>query len=215
MVQHVEWSDFFLMDVSKMAQDKLDKESRRRARYEFRVWGKHRKSRKRLADLASSSSRETFEDCYLLVDDPEWNAKIRDNTLKIKQLVSEDKGFERWSRNNYTTSKATPSPFDEVFEALNLDRPQRGKKYDIERAVRELDPESGVRPVFVTKERQRFEVGDLIAEVTDISFADSDEVLHTLSVEGDDLKALVRLRKELGLRGEPNIAMHQAIDEVD
>ncbi len=203
------------MDVSTMSQEKLDKESRRRARYEFRVWGKHRKARKKLADLASSSTHETFEDCYLLVDDPEWNAKVRDNTLKIKQLVSENKGFERWSRNHYTSSKSTPTPFDEVFDALNLDRPQRGKTYNIERAVRELDPDSGVRPVFVTKERQRFEIGDLVAEVTDIAFADSDEVLHTLSVEGDDLKALVRLRKELGLRGEPNIAMHQAIDEVD
>lgn len=198
-----------------MAQDKEDKGSRRHARYEFRVWGKHRKARKKLAELASSSTRESFEDCYLLVDDPEWNAKVRDNTLKIKQLVSEDKGFERWSRNHYTTSEATPTPFDEIFDALNLDRPQQGKEYDIERAVRELDPDSGVRAVFVTKERQRFEIGNLMAEVTDIAFADSDEVLRTLSVEGDDLKALVALRKQLGLRGEPNIAMHQAIDEVD
>ncbi len=198
-----------------MAQDKDDKGSRRHARYEFRVWGQHRKAVKKLADLASSSTRETFEDCYLLVDDPEWNAKVRDNTLKIKQLVSEDKGFERWSRNHYKTSEATPTPFDEIFDALNLDRPQEGKEYDIERAVRELDPGSGVRPVFVTKERQRFEIGNLVAEVTDITFADSDEVLRTLSVEGDNLKALVALRKQLGLRGEENIAMHQAIDEVD
>lgn len=198
-----------------MAQDDDVKNGQRRSRYEFRVWGKHRKARKKLAALADSTSRETFEDCYLIVDDLEWNAKVRDNTLKIKQLVSQDKGFERWSRNRYTTSEAAPTPFDEIFEALNLDRPQRGKKYNIERAVRELDPDSDVRAIFVTKERQRFEIGDLIAEVTDIEVADSDEVLHTLSVEGDDLKALVRLRKELGLRGEPNVAMHQAIDEVD
>ncbi len=199
----------------RMAQDSDEKDSRRRARYEFRVWGKHRKARKKLAELASSSTRETFDDLYLLVDDPDWNAKVRDNTLKIKHLVSEDKGFERWSRNRYTSSKSTPTPFDEIFDALNLDRPQRGKKYDIARAVRELDPNSDVRPVFVTKNRQRFEIGDLVAEVTDIEFADSDEVLRTLSVEGDDLKALVALRKKLGLRGEPNIAMHQAIDEID
>lgn len=198
-----------------MAQDSDEKESRRRARYEFRVWGKHRKARKKLAELASSSTRETFDDLYLLVDDPEWNAKVRDNTLKIKHLVSEDKGFERWSRSRHTSAESTPTPFDEIFDALNLDRPQRGKTYDIARAVRELDPNSDVRPVFVTKKRQRFEIGDLVAEVTDIEFADSDEVLRTLSVEGDDLKALVALRKKLGLRGEPNIAMHQAIDDVD
>ena len=174
-----------------MAQNNKDERSPRRARYEFRVWGKHRKARKKLAELATSTSHETFEDCYLIVDDLDWNAKVRDNTLKIKQLVSEDKGFEQWSRDHYVTSEDTPTPFDEVFDALKL------------------------RPVFVTKERQRFDIGDLIAEVTDISFADSDEVLHTLSVEGDDLKALVKLRKELGLRDEPNVAMHQAIDQVD
>lgn len=196
--------------------DKSEKKSNpRRARYEFRVWGKHRKARKMLAELASSTTRESFEDCYLIVDDLEWNAKVRDNTLKIKQLVSEDKGFERWSQTRYTTSKSTPTPFDEIFEALDLDRPQRGKKYSLEKAVRDLDPDGAVRAVFVTKDRLRFEIGDLIAEVTDISFAENDEVLHTLSVEGNDLKALVKLRKELGLRGEENIAMHQAIDEVD
>lgn len=198
-----------------MAQEDEDERTLRRARYEFRVWGKHRKARKKLAELATATTRESFEDCYLIVDDLEWNAKVRDNTLKIKQLVSEDKGFERWSRTRYTTSKSTPTPFDEIFEALDLDRPQRGKKYSLQKAVRDLDPESAVRAVFVTKDRLRFEIGDLTAEVTDIGFADSDEVLHTLSVEGDDLKALVKLRKELGLRGEENIAMHQAIDEVD
>lgn len=198
-----------------MAKDNDQPDDERDSRYEFRVWGRHRKARKMLARMASSTTHQRFEDCYLLVDDPEWNAKVRDSTLKVKQLVSERKGFERWSSNRYRSAKTTPSPFDELFDDLNLDRPQRGKKYDIERAVRELDPDCGVRAVFVTKERQRFRIGDLLAEVTDIEFDDSDEVLHTLSVEGDDLKALVALRKELGLRGEPNLAMHQAIEQID
>ena len=39
------------------------------------------------------------------------------------------------------------------------------------------------------------------------------EVMRTLSIEGDDLRALVRLRKQLGLKGETNTPVHQAIDE--
>jgi len=41
-------------------------------------------------------------------------------------------------------------------------------------------------------------------------------VLHTLSIEGDDLEQLADLRTRLGLRGEDNIAVHSALDsEID
>jgi len=186
----------------------------RRTRYEYRVWGKHRKARKILARLATSETTEVLEDCYLLVDDPTWNAKVRDSTLKVKHLVSEDRGFEEWASGRYRSADATPSPFDALFEALNLDRPQKGKKYSIERAVSELDDDLDVRPVFVTKERDRYRIGSLLAEVTDIELVDSEEVLHTLSIEGDDLEELASLRKKLGLKKEPNLAVHQAIQEA-
>ncbi|MEO1064713.1 MAG: hypothetical protein AAFZ07_25115 [Actinomycetota bacterium] len=185
----------------------------RAARYEFRVWGKHRKARRALARLADEETSETVDDCYLLVDDPTWNAKVRDDTLKLKHLVAEDRGFERWSSQHHRSSSTTPTPFDEIFEALRLDRPQRGKSFDITKAVKRLDG-SDVRAVFVVKRRRRFRVGELRAEATDIELTDSGEVLHTLSIEGDDLDALRALRKQLGLRDEPNVAVHQAIDSA-
>lgn len=188
----------------------------RRTRYEYRVWGKHRKARKLLAELATSETTESVEDCYLLIDDAAWNAKVRDSTLKIKHLVSEDRGFEEWASGRYKAAEDVPSPFDAIFEALSLDRPQKGKKYSIERAVKDLkDLDVDVRPVFVTKERVRYRIGSLLAEVTDIEIVDSDEVLHTVSIEGDDLDELAALRKKLGLKKEPNIAVHQAIDEAN
>ena len=184
----------------------------RGARYEYRVWGKHRKARQKLARLASTEVRERVKDCYLLVDDSSWNAKIRRNNLKIKQLVAEDKGFERWTSDLHRTAETTPSPFDDIFEDLRLDRPQRGKSYDLYEAIENLDPASGARAVFVTKSRKRYTVGDLRAEVTDITITETSETLHTISIEGDDLDDLVALRKKLGLRDEPNLAVHQAID---
>ena len=184
----------------------------RRARYEFRVWGEHRKARKKLARMASEKSRERVKDCYLIVDDPSWNAKVRDNTLKVKQLVDEDKGFEQWSRDKHLSSTTAPSPFDDLFDELRLDRPQRGKSYDLHKAVAKLDPDSGVRAVFVTKNRRRYRIGDMRAEVTDIKVHETGEVLRTLSFEGDSLEDLVALRKELGVRNEPNVAVHQAIE---
>ena len=41
---------------------------------------------------------------------------------------------------------------------------------------------------------------------------ESGDVLHTLAIEGNDLDDLVALRKRLGLRGEPNVAVHEVIE---
>ena len=181
-------------------------------RYELRVWGPHRSARKLLAKRATEQTTETVDDCYLLVDDPSWNAKIRDNTLKIKQLVAERKGFEQWTRDRHRSAGSTPSPFDVIFEQLGLDRSQRGEEYDLFEEIAALDADAGVRAVFVTKQRRRYRIGNLRAEATDIQIHGTDEVLHTLSIEGDDLDQLAALRKRLGLRGEDNISVHNALD---
>ncbi len=181
------------------------------ARYEYRVWGRHRSARKLLRGMATAETRERVDDCYLLTADPAWNAKIRDSTLKIKYLIAEDQGFERWARGKYRSADGTPSPFDTLFEDLNLDRPQRGKSYDLERAIAGLDPNSGVRAVFVVKHRRRYRIGPLRAEVTDVMIRGSKEVLRTLSIEGDDLDELVVLRNTLGLADEPNSPVHETL----
>lgn len=187
----------------------------RTTRYEFRVWGKHRRARKLLRELADDETSERIKDCYLLVDDPSWNAKVRDNTLKIKQLVDQHRGFEQWQSGRHRSAESAPTPFDDIFEQLRLDRPQRGKKYHIRTAIDGLDPDTDVRAVFVVKERRRYRIGSLRAEVTDIEIIDTGEVLHTLSIEGDDLATLSALRKQLGLRGTSNVAVHNALDELE
>lgn len=182
-----------------------------RARYEYRVWGKQRKARKLIEKLSSDMTKEQVKDCYLIIDDVTWNAKVRNNSLKIKQLVSEDKGFERWTADRPRTADAAPSPFDEVFERLQLDRPQRGKSYDLYEAIERLDKDPDTEAIFVIKHRRRYTIGDLRAEITDIEVVDTSEVLHTLAIEGTNLDDLVSLRKKLGLRDEPNLAVHEAI----
>ena len=184
-----------------------------RMRYEYRVWGKHTKARKMLEKLASEVTKERVKDCYLLVEDSTWNAKVRNNTLKVKQLVSEDKGFERWSRDRPESAEDAPSPFDELFERLRLDRPQRGKSYDLYDAVATLEEDPDTQVVFVVKDRRRYTIGKLRAEVTDIEVTETSEVMHTLAIEGQDLDELVSLRKKLGLRDQPNVAVHEAIGD--
>lgn len=183
-------------------------------RYEYRVWGKHAAARKQLKRLADDVTTERLNDCYLLVDDASWNAKVRDNTLKIKQLVDERKGFEQWSSNRHRSAESAPTPFDEIFEQLRLDRPQRGKKYHIRDAVDGLDAGTDVRAVFVSKTRRRYRIGELRAEVTDIRILDTGRTLHTLSIDGHDLAALRALRKELGLKASDNVAVHRVLEAV-
>lgn len=180
-------------------------------RYEYRVWGVHDKARKQLKRLASDISEERVKDCYLLTADATWNAKVRNNTLKVKQLVSEDRGFERWSAERPRTAGDAPSPFDELFETLRLDRPQRGKSYDLHEAVARLDTDPDTHVVFVVKRRTRYTIGKLRAEATDIEVVESGQVMHTLAIEGENLDDLVSLLQRLGLSDEPNVAVHEAI----
>ncbi|SRR6056297_3013043 len=182
------------------------------ARYEYRVWGKHRQARKLLAKLATAQTTERVKDCYLLVEDSSWNVKIRDNTLKIKQLVAAKDGFEHWVSDRHRSAETTPSPFDEIFERLRLDRPQRGKKYNLIDEVAALGADAGFRAVFVLKKRRRYRIGRLRAESTEIEISETGEVLHTLSIEGDDLTELTALRDRLGLSDEENVAVHEVLD---
>lgn len=191
--------------ATKLPDDSFD------THYEYRVWGEYPKARKMLAKMASNVTREQYDDCYLLVDDMAFNAKVRDRSMKVKQLVSEKRGFESWTSDWYKKADGVPAPFDELFAELRLDR-GKSKSFDLEKAASKLEDDVA-RVVFVTKDRRRYRIGQLRAEVTDVEIDGSDEALRTLAIEGSDLDALVALRKELGLKNVPNMAMHVAISE--
>ncbi len=180
-------------------------------RYEFRVWGQYPRAARVLDDIADSSSRERIHDCYLLVDDPAWNAKIRGNSIKIKQLVTEQKGFEHWVSQRHRAAESAPSPFDELFGDLNVEQLAGASAHELSKLTRRIDPDSGIRAVVVTKDRRRHSIGEMRAEYTRIAVHETGERLRTLVIEGDDLDELKALRKELGIRGENNIAVHHAL----
>ncbi|NNE94803.1 MAG: hypothetical protein HKN24_02130 [Acidimicrobiales bacterium] len=184
-----------------------------RARYEFRVWGDYPKVIRKLARLASDETTEEVEDCYLLGHGRKWNAKVRDSTLKVKRLLERERGFDRWDANWHRSADSVPSPFDEVFDDLSLDRPQRGKKYNLSKAVSALEEDGSTRAVFVTKRRRRFQLGEVRGEIAQLDIHDTSIRLQSIAIEGEDLDELVALRRKLGLKGHDNVAMHVAIDE--
>lgn len=180
-------------------------------RYEFRVWGDHKKACRKLSKMATEISTEKFDDCYFLSGDPSLNAKVRDDAFKVKELIDTRRGFECWVSTWHESADEAPSPFDDLFEVLRLDRPARGKRYDLPGEVKKLDDDAP-RAVFVTKRRRRYRVGGIRAESTEIRIKGTCERLHTLAIEGDDLESLVALRKELGLKKQDNVPVHRAIE---
>ncbi len=197
-----------------MAKDRQGSDDALDTHYEYRVWGEYPKARKMLAKMATDQSREQYDDCYLLVDDLGWNAKVRDRSMKVKQLIAEKHGFESWTSDWYKKADGVPAPFDELFTELRLDRRSKGKSFDLSKAAAKLEDDVA-RVVFVSKDRRRYRIGELRAEVTDVEIEGTDEALRTLAIEGSDLEALVALREELGLKDVPNMAMHVAISERD
>ena len=92
-------------------------------RYEFRVWAGQGDARDRLARMADVERDERLDDCYLLVANPLWNAKIRANRLKVKRLVGVTAGFQRWSSRWYRDDIAPPAPFAELLDTVSGDEP--------------------------------------------------------------------------------------------
>jgi hypothetical protein len=167
---------------------------RHRIRFEFRVWGSHGPASRLLAALADGQTNEQTEDCYLLVDDPAWNVKVRNGTLKIKRLVAELDGFEQWAWDRHGCDAMTPSPSEALGDAFTS-----------------LVPHAAHHRVFVTKKRRRLRLGDLRAETTDITVHETGTVMNTLAIEGTDLDGLRDLRQRLGLRARDNLAVHRAL----
>ena len=187
-----------------------------RSRYEFRVWGDPDSALDRLSSLADTERDESFEDCYLLVQDPSCNLKIRRNRLKVKRLVEERFGFQRWSTDWHRISVDPGRDRSEstggMMDPEAIETEQQRNQTLLADVVTALDPTANLRPVFVTKYRRRFRFGSMRAEVADLEIGGRSGRLCTTAIEGRNLLDLIQLRSALGLDLTPNVAVHLALD---
>ncbi len=194
-----------------------------RSRYEFRVWGDQDIALERLSRLAESEYEQQLEDCYLLVHDPGCNVKIRRNRLKVKQLVEERFGFQRWTTDWHRITVDTNAtigdgagpgpdfaPMGQAGDPSTQLLPEDGQSNLID-VVSQLDPHASLRPVFVTKYRRRFRFGSMRAEVADLEVGGRSGRLCTTAIEGRNLLDLIQLRSALGFDLTPNVAVHLAL----
>lgn len=192
----------------------MSRRSERRRRFEYRVWGHWEDASRRLAKLADLEQAQDLHDCYLLLGDPACNAKIRRRRLKVKRLVEVKAGFHRWSTEWHRRGPVEPKPLAEVLTTIrSMKESEISDRKLIKSAIDELQPEVEVRPVFVTKHRQRFWMGPIRAEACEVEIRGQKGYLSTMAIEGPELGDLRQLRSALGLSHLPNLPLHVAVGQ--
>lgn len=180
-------------------------------RYEFRAWGDWEHLRAKLADLATGQRHQRLHDCYLLVPASRLCAKIRKDQLKLKRLVEEESGFQRWASTWYENAERAPKPFRSFLRELaQRDHDEMDRSW-LREVAGEIGPKLDVHPVFVTKDRDRFRLGPIRAELTQVTFQNQAGRLSTIAIEGPDIGHLKPLRSLLHLSHMPNVSFLEAV----
>lgn len=189
-----------------------DEQATSKRRYEFRVWGGWSDACRQLKRLAGDERRQRLSDCYLLGGDPARNTKIRHSKVKVKHLVEERQGFQRWSSVWHGLAEDAPRPFDRLLDEIHRSAPESDDyQHSVTEAVEDVESDDPLQAVFVTKHRRRFLIGSMKAESTRVGLDGRSRSMHTLAIEGPDIQELIQLRAVLGLTGVPNLALHLAV----
>ena len=169
-----------------------------------------------LAAMAESECHQEIDDWYLFLGSASCNAKVRRNRLKVKRLVEERFGFQRWASIRHSmvddsmVDDTTGGPIDLLVDELGVVDPPRS----VAKAHGVPFGASAVAAIHVNKWRRRFELGPMRAEATEVVVDGHPDRLTTVAIEGCDLDDLIRLRAELGLDRHPNLAYHLALAPV-
>lgn len=172
-------------------------------RFEYRVWGEDLVAERRALDAAGSpgeirDSRET----YLVGPATAVNAKIRNGSLDVKELVRVESGCEQW-RPRFCRSFPLPAPvLAAQLEDLLGPEPLAGALYTAAELVAEVSHRPGRAAVEVEKRRHLYTVGGCVAELAEVDVGGTP--LYTAAVESEDLEQLVQVVADLGLDRRPN-----------
>ena len=185
-------------------------------RFEFRVWSPSEETRSRLRSRGRHTGRSVARDCYVLAFQPGVNAKIRGKDLQIKRLIDRRAGLERWRPEWESRAPFTPEVMIRLFGELGLEAlsPTGSRSISVDQLVAELHRQDHLDAAWVTKEREFLEVGDVSAEVTELTIDAHSLRLSTMAIEGTDPDAVIEERMQLAMEGMENIAVHRAVREA-
>ena len=154
------------------------------------------------------------DELYLLSPNCDANVKIRDQLMDIKALeqVNPD-GLEQWRP---VMKGKFPLPAAEVANAcaaLRVAPLSPRDDYTLEQIRAELaHPSRGVRAVSVHKRRQRYTVGECLAEMTEL-IADGHPT-RTVALEFEDAAIVLRAVQEMGLGRFENVSYPRGLKRL-
>jgi hypothetical protein len=185
----------------------------RDARWELRVWDVDDTIHNRLHALSPDPDITAQVDCYLIGPRYEFNAKIREDVLEVEQLLERRAGFQRWAPDWSSEPPHEPKELSRLLVELGADRNEDLDPLSNSRLIDLVNSTLGLRAVDVTKKRRSFDLGDALAEISEVEI-DRAEPRSCVVVECSNIDRMKEIRDHLGLNGVPNVALHNAIKHM-
>ena len=154
------------------------------------------------------------DELYLLSPTSDANVKIRDQLMDIKTLEQVNAaGLEQWRP---VMKSGFPLPAAEVAKvcaALHVAPLSPREVYTLEQMQAELThPSRGVRAVRVHKRRQRYTVGECLAEMTELT-ADG-HAIRSVAIEFEDPERVHTAVQEMGLGQFENLSYPRGLKRL-
>lgn len=187
----------------------------REGRWELRVWQISDRVRELLVSLDPSPASSEETDCYLIGPRSEFDAKIREGALDVKELIERRHGFQRWSPAWSQEPPYDETSVDRLWVELGLSKPQQpgGRSLSNEDLIDLIAYTERLRAVEVHKAREHFDLGGALGELTEVR-ANDHRPEECVVIEGTDIARLTDLRASLELEGLPNVPVHVQISHL-
>ena len=168
---------------------------------------------RRFRQLPPGQVQESDE-LYLLSPKCDANVKIRDQLMDIKALeqVNPD-GLEQWRPVMKGKFPLPAAEVAKVCAALRMAPLSPRDEYTLEQIQAELThPSRGVLAVPVRKRRQRYRVGECLAEMTEL-VADGHPT-RTVAIEFEDPASVLAAVREMGLGRFENVSYPRGLKRL-
>ncbi len=187
-------------------------------RWEWRTFGKDfGESEAKIKAHEMGDFKKSSEKYILTVKTSSENCKIRDDLMDIKSLQAvNENNLEQWYptlKESFPMKKETIAKLFTDFFKVDVPEFKRDE-YTYDQYLEELvKPAEGLEIVDVYKERSIYVIEDVIVEIAETKFNGVPD--RTICAEHIDPDKVMKVVRELGLEGMPNInyirAMKRAV----
>lgn len=168
----------------------------------------------KIRKLFELKSIEESEEIYIVSDFAnQENVKIRDGRIEIKELVSEEKRFEKWKPGysaEFPVIKKTA--FEKLNKALSVNLTSEKNKLNLEEMLEAFNSNNEIKLAKVFKRRFKFSGKDCYAEYVDVFV--NGALIKSVSLESENLIAAVGQLKNLFLNDYENVNYVLAIKRI-